>query len=718
MTPWTAGTEVGAYVLLVPIGAGGMGEVWKARDTRLDRVVALKRLRGRRSSRFEQEARAIASLNHPHICQIYDIGPDYLVLEYIEGQPLKGPRPAEETVSLAVQISEALEAAHRRGVIHRDLKPANIMVTSEGSVKLVDFGLAKQVADADETATIEAAIVGTAAYMAPEQIQGKTLDGRSDMFSLGAVLYELLSGRRAFRGETVAATIAAILHSEPAPLVSPLALGRIVKRCLAKVPSERYQTMMELRTALESISRKSEEMLPSIAVLPFANLSRDADDEYFSDGLAEEIINALTQISGLKVIARTSAFAFKGRNEDIRKIAEALGVTNVLEGSVRRAGNRLRVTADLIHAADGTHIWAQRYDREMTDVFVVQDEIAAAIAETLKVKLTARQVRARPYEPNLPAYEAFLKGVHQFPIGDRITAAEASRLAEDYFKQAIALDSRWAAPYSALSRQHFFLGLLGTRSLREMVSLARAEARKSLELFPSEPEGRAVLGAIAASHDYDWKEADKQFALAWEAESLTPVVRDLYATFYLLPFGRFEEAIEQETQAIAQDPLNPFWRARRCVPLLHAERYERAIVEGHKALEFDRSDFLPYSVIAAGHYFAGNFAEARESAEEAVRRSPWSATAAGFLAGLLVRSGERGRAEKLIESMHGMIPVGMTLYHLVCGEIDTAIDWYERAIQQRQPMAVLLAAAGYMRAVRSNPRWPKLAKMMNLPETG
>jgi tetratricopeptide (TPR) repeat protein len=310
-----------------------------------------------------------------------------------------------------------------------------------------------------------------------------------------------------------------------------------------------------------------------------------------------------------------------------------------------------------------------------------------------------------------------LKGVHQYPPADGVSGAEATRRQEDYFKQAIALDSQWAAPYAALSHQHFYLGLLGSRSLSEMVPLARAEARKSLELSPSEPDARAVLGAIAASHDYDWKEAQKQFAFALAADSPTPMVRDLYATWYLLPFGRFEEAIEQETQAIAQDPLNPFWRARRCVPLLNAEMYERAIVEGHKALEFNKSDFLPYSVIAAGHFFAGNAAEAREPAEEAVRRSPWSAWAVGFLAGLLALTGEKERAERLIESMQGMIPIGMIVYYLVGGHLDAAIDWYERAIEQRQPMAVLLAAAGYMKAARSSPRWPKLAKMMNLAAT-
>ena len=274
MTAWANGVQLGPYVLLSPIGAGGMGEVWKARDTRLDRVVAIKRLKGQHSKRFEQEARAIAALNHPHICQIYDIGPDYLVMEYVDGAPLRGPLSAEEAVRLAVQIASALEEAHGRGILHRDLKPANIMVTGKGA-KLLDFGLAKSIANDDATRTIEGTVLGTLAYMSPEQAEGKPVDQRSDVFSFGAVLYEMVSGTRAFDGW------AAVLRDDPAPLKTQSELSRIVTRCLRKAPAERFQTAAEVRVALEGAVAKPEQQ-PSIAVLPFANMSADKENDYFS----------------------------------------------------------------------------------------------------------------------------------------------------------------------------------------------------------------------------------------------------------------------------------------------------------------------------------------------------------------------------------------------------------------------------------------------------
>lgn len=329
--PLSPGDSLGPYQILARIGAGGMGEVWKARDTRLSRMVAIKRLKVEHSTRFEAEARAIAALNHPHICQIFDIGPDYLVLEFVSGTPLRGPLPECEALPLAIQIARALAAAHESAILHRDLKPDNVLVTKNGA-KLLDFGLAKLggEAAADVTQTDGGRVVGTAPYMSPEQARAKPLDTRSDIFSFGALLYEMIGGQRAFRGDNMLDVLTAVIATEPIPLASPA--WPVIRRCLAKDPDQRFQSAEELRKGLEAVQRGAHAAsvpalpaaapsMPSIAVLPFANLSGDKEQEYFSDGLAEDIINALTKIPGLKVIARTSAFAFKGRSTDVRKIA-------------------------------------------------------------------------------------------------------------------------------------------------------------------------------------------------------------------------------------------------------------------------------------------------------------------------------------------------------------------------------------------------------------
>jgi serine/threonine protein kinase/Flp pilus assembly protein TadD len=710
----SAGTLLGPYEILSPIGAGGMGEVYKARDTRLGRIVAIKKLNGRHSARFEQEARAIAALNHPNICQIHDIGPDYLVLEYVEGTALRGPLPPRDAVRLAIQIASALEEAHGRGILHRDLKPANILVNAKGAPKLLDFGLAKLMTpngDADATKTVEGTILGTAAYMSPEQAQSNPLDERSDVFSFGVVLYEMISGEQAFGGASMIDVLSAVVRDEPRPLQASPEIARLVTRCLRKSPGERFQSMAEIRVALEAISGKREESQPSIAVLPFANMSREADDEYFSDGLAEEIINALTQVSGLKVIARTSAFAFKGKNEDIRKIAETLGVTNVLEGSVRRAGKRLRVTAQLIHAADGTHLWSQRYDREMTDVFEVQDEISAAITTALKGTLAPKPANVRPHEPNLPAYEAFLKGKYE----EQKYSPEAYARAEEHFKQAIALDPDWAAPHSYLGVLYFRMGLADRRPISEVAPLARAEARRALELMPSEPVAHALLGVVAGMYDFEWRLAEEHFKLARASESLPPAVHDAYATYYLIPLGRFAEAIQERKKAIAQDPLNPLWHSRQAMTFLYAEMNEDAITEASKTLELDATNSIAHWVIGHSALMQGKPAEALESAEEVFRLAPWAPWVPGFLAGVLAQAGQRQRAEEIIAPFRETMPVTMATYYLYCSEIDAAIDWYERAIEQRHPLAVLNASMGYYKPLRAHPRWPKLAKMMNLP---
>jgi eukaryotic-like serine/threonine-protein kinase len=712
------GDRLGPYELVSPIGKGGMGEVWKGRDTRLNRDVAIKFCSNQFSDRFLREARAVAALNHPNICTLHDIGPDYLVMEYIEGAPPRGPLAQAEAVRLALGIAAALEAAHARGITHRDLKPANVLVTESG-VKLLDFGLALVndssgvgIADAPTALSVAGAVMGTVAYMSPEQAQGKTADARSDIFSFGVVLYELLSGRRAFAGNSAIDTMAAIVRDEPATLDAPAKLSEIVTRCLRKSPASRFQTMSEARTALEQVSAAPVNTAHSIAVLPFANMSRDADDEYFSDGLAEEIINSLTQIQGLKVIARTSAFAFKGRNEDVRRIAGTLGVTNILEGSVRRAGNRLRITAQLIHAADGTHLWSQRYDREMTDIFAVQDEIAVSISRALELKLAAKPRGAMRHQPNLPAYEAYLKGRHEISRG----SPDSQTLAQEYFRQAAALDPAWAEPHAQIGYAHFSAGLFGLRPVLEMAPLARAAVRKALDLSPSDPMGHALLGTLAALVDYDWKEAEEQFRLAKATEPVPPHVGRMYAAYYLNSLGRYEEAFQELDKLIAHDPLDHVLRRSRASLYLFSGMWERLIAESKEAEALGDRTGAPHMYMAYALFSLGNVAEALQHAEEAYRIDPWFDANAAALAGILAQIGDQGGAAGLLQKCANS-PLAMFYYHLLSSETEAAIDCFEKMIEQRYPLAPLFASSTVVfKAFGESPRWAKLAKRMNLPE--
>ena len=708
------GDKLGPHLILSPIGAGGMGEVWKARDTRLDRIVAIKRLKGQHTARFEQEARAIAALNHPNICQIYDIGPDYLVLEYVEGAPPKGPMPPASAVRLALEIASALEEAHRRGILHRDLKPANILVTERGA-KVLDFGLAKLMADSDATQTMEGTVLGTAAYMAPEQAEGKPLDARSEIFSFGAVLYEVLSGARAFRGNSTAAVLSAVLRDDPAPFDSPADLKRIVSKCLAKQPADRYSSMTELRTALEQISTsKPAEQKPSIAVLPFANMSRDADDEYFSDGLAEEIINALVKLPGLKVIARTSAFSFKGQNIDIRKIAETLGVTTVLEGSVRRSGNRIRVTAQLITADDGTHLWSERYDREMADVFAVQDEIAAAISEALQLKLSPQSASKPRYTPKLPAYEALLKAKH---FHWKVTA-ESMEQAEGFYQQAIDLDPQYALAHAAYADYLFGRTTVGMTPLREAAPLSHALARKALELDPSLLEPHSTLGILAAHSEFNWKESNSECALSIAGEAAPPHCHFTFGLCLLLA-GRCAEALEQMEQAIQKDPLQTSTRTWLGISLSAVGRDAEAEEHLRQTMHLDANFFWAY-VFLAEHYAArGMFAEALPLAEKAFSLTPWYPPSVGIYAGVLARLGQMDRGKELVQKLGSgeryVTPSGWAIFHICRGEIDLAADWYEKVIEERDPIGMQTLQTPLGKLVRSSARWPKLAAMMNLP---
>lgn len=713
------GTRLGPYEIVSVLGAGGMGEVYRARDPRLQRDVAIKVLPpvwsadSDRLRRFQQEARAVAALSHPNICQIYDVGPDYLVLEYIEGRSLEGPVAPDIAVRLALQIADALETAHQRGILHRDLKPANILITAGGTAKLLDFGLAKPLAaDTDITQTQTASIMGTPAYMSPEQAHGWPLDERSDVFSLGAVIYELLSARRAFEGRTVAEVVTAILRDDPRPLSAPPALAKVVMRCLAKKQADRFQTMADVKLALAGLAPKSVAVQPSIAVLPFADMSPGKDHEWFSDGLAEEIINSLTRLPGVKVIARTSAFAFKGKHDDVRRIAEALGVTTILEGSVRKAGNRVRVTAQLVTASDGSHLWSDRYDRDMTDVFAIQEEIARAIAQALELKFSTATLRPRGLTANVVAYEAFLKARHQILL-QTPEALVRSRL---FLEEAIALDSGFALAYVALGwclLSHATENLLPAR---EAAILMHAAAQQALASDPSLTEAHGVL-TLAAVLRYDWGTAERHFR-ALGGESIQPMTRYLCSLFYLAPVGRMSEAEEQLARALREDPLNLLFRTTVGMFQMGTGRDDEGAATLRRVLELDEHLWIAHLWMCTYSARHGRLAEALTFAERAYAVFPSNWGAIGLLAGLLKRTANLKRALELCEKFgsgepYGA-PMGLVCFHAVLSEFDEAASWLEKAIAQGDTRAPWILPRLFGEMFTANPRWPALAEAMNL----
>ena len=730
--PLAAGTRLGPFEIVAPLGAGGMGEVYRARDTRLGRDVAIKVLPEAfaadpdRLRRFEQEARAIAGLNHPHICQLHDVGPGYLVLEYVDGHELRGPMAVDNAMRIARQIAGALDAAHQRGILHRDLKPGNVLVTRGGgssdpqTAKLLDFGIAKLIEPSpgsadDATRTIEGAVIGTAAYMSPEQAEGKPLDARSDIFSFGAVLYELLSGTRAFDGVSTAQVVSAVLRDDPAALDAPPAVDRIVRRCLAKRPLDRFQTMRELRAALDELGATKAVERSSIVVLPFENISGDKENEYFSDGLAEEIINALTRIPGLKVIARTSAFAFKSKHEDVRRIAEALGVTKVLEGSVRKAGNRIRVMAQLIDAADGTHVWSERYDRELADVFAVQDEISAAITAALRGTFSASAPLQRRHTPNLLAYDHYLKAIH---LCDSTTPQTMAR-AREHFEHAIALDPQFALAHAEFAHLYHLLSIYGVMAPLDAIPLMRIHTRRALEIDPSLPEGQAMLATVSM-FDFDWTEAERQFQFAMGHGAVPSRVHRYYAHYCLLPTGRASDAVQHYRLGLSEDPLNLQFRGELGVCLRAAGRFAEADDELRRVMQIDETFWFPHFVLGVNRALDGHLEEALAISARAFQLAPWFTPIVGFRAAMLRRTGqaeaaERLYAEHLRPADKYADPIGAAMFHLVSGELDAAADWTEKAIERRQT-AVLFFLNAHATALRATPRWPTLAKMMNLRE--
>jgi serine/threonine-protein kinase len=728
-----SGVRLGPYEILGPLGRGGMGEVWKARDTRLNRIVAVKRLFGRRD-RFEREARAIAALNHPHICQIYDVGPDFLVLEYVQGDTLGewldrrkqvSTTGVDEVLRLAIQIASALEEAHRHRILHRDLKPSNIMVThghsgtDAATAKILDFGIATLVSSGDDaTNAVTTGIVGTAAYMSPEQAAGASLDERSDIFSLGAVLFEMFSGRRAFGGASKMAVLHAVANDDVAPLSAMPVLDRIVRRCLEKLPERRFQSANELRAALDNARDQGvphrQEPQPSIAVLPFANMSADKENEYFGDGLAEEIINVLAQIPGLKVTARTSAFAFRGKEQDITTIAEALRVRTVLEGSVRRSGSRVRVTAQLIDAADGYHLWSDRYDRELTEAFTIQDEIARAITRSLHDKLAPGASLPR-YQPNPLAYEAFLKARYYMSqlVPDALSRARV------LLDQAIALDPGFALARQQLGKYYLLQALWGGQPAHETMPMVRQLAIDALASDASLSEAHALLGVVAGLYDYDWTEQERQFQLALARDPVSPDVYGHYGIHCLLLTGRPKDAANALERVLESDPLNLVCRVQHAICLDAAGDIEEADAELREVLELNEQCGPAAEWRAVHGAFRGKWEEASHYAERAFAMAGQQTRFAGLLAGILYRTGHTERANHLVATLgdgnaYGA-PVELMFVNLMQSKPAKAAAWAGKAIEQRDGYLLVLLSTLVGASLRSSPHWPRLARLLNRP---
>jgi non-specific serine/threonine protein kinase len=544
------GRSLSHYKILDKLGEGGMGAVYSAEDTRLGRQVALKVLSDEWASdpdhlrRFEREARAVAALDHPNIVTIFSVeeaeGMRFFTMGLVKGQTLDQTLPSggyelEAMLDIAIPMTDALTAAHTRGITHRDLKPSNVMLTEDGWVKLLDFGLAKLYEQDSEPTSEEAeteaitragVVLGTIPYMSPEQVQGLAVDHRSDIFSLGVIFYELLTGERPFRGETSAALISSIMRDTPGEVTRikadiPARMSGVLARCLEKDVASRFQTVGELREELQRLRTTSSEAKaaavaeqesgPSIAVLPFADMSPDKDQDYFCEGIAEELINGLGRINGLRVASRTSSFQFKGESADVRDLGKQLGVKTLLEGSVRKAGNFLRITAQLVNVEDGYRLWSDRFDREMKDVFAIQDEIAESIVEALEVTLSPKERRAlqNVATRNAEAYDFYLKGRNFFYQ----RSARAMQFAMQMFDKAIETDPNYALAYCGKADccSTLYLHNEATEANRKAADDASARA---LELDPDLAEAHASRGlALLLSEDYERSEAEFETAL-------------------------------------------------------------------------------------------------------------------------------------------------------------------------------------------------------------
>jgi serine/threonine protein kinase/tetratricopeptide (TPR) repeat protein len=704
------GKTISHYKIIEKLGEGGMGVVYLAEDTKLKRKVAIKFLPRNISSnkedrkRFEIEAQAAAALNHPSIAHIYAIEEAddeiFIVMEYINGIELKekissGPIQFDEAINIATQIAEGLDVAHKKGIVHRDIKSSNIMITEEGKAKIMDFGLAKIISEPELTKI--GSTVGTAAYMSPEQTKGEEVHHRTDIWSFGVVMYEMLTGELPFKGDYEQAIIYSILNEDPRSIGelrddTPSLLTQIIQKTLQKNPVDRYQTTKDIIDKLNAVNKPEpliddKNVTQTIAVLPFANMSNDKEQEYFCDGMAEDIINDLTHLEGLHVVARTSSFAFKNKNLDIREIGMKLSAHSIVEGSVRKAGNRLRITAQLINVSDGYHLWSERYDRDFEDVFAIQDEIAKNIVQALEIKLSKREKRVlgKIKTQDVQAYDYYLHGRNFFYKGQR----KSIEFALEMFSNAISKDPDYALAYAGIAdcSSWFFMYVDGDNKYLEK---SLSASQKAIELDSESAEAHSARG-LAISLSNRFEDAEEEFETSI---SLNP---NLFVTYYFFARicfvqGKLEKAAQLFEQACIVNP----------------EDYQSSLLLGNT--------YKGLKLIDKSH---SAFRRGLEIAKRHLELNPDDARAIYLSAHGLIELGEK---EKGLEWANRALATDpddpVILYNISCayallGRVEEAISYLEKALKIGYTSKEWIEFDSYLDSIRNHPRFQKALKKLD-----
>jgi serine/threonine protein kinase/Tfp pilus assembly protein PilF len=788
------------FRVMAKLGAGGMGVVYKAVDTRLDRSVALKFLPDNLTQdsqaleRFRREARAASALNHPGICTIYDIGEQngraFIAMEFIDGETLRShihgeALPLEEMLKLGIQIADALDAAHADGIIHRDIKPANIFVTKRGQAKVLDFGLAKLVpkgvakADADfggaveDCSSIVGIISGTPSYMSPEQVRGDNLDARTDIFSLGLVLYEMATGRQAFTGRTSGVIIEAVLTRAP---VSPRSLNpdipprleEILNKALHKDREQRYQHAADIRNDLQRLERdtdsagraaegdtesvpisstnqlqstrahaageqsgpnstartralrseRASKVINSLAVLPFENASRDPEHEYLSDGIAGSLINILATVPKLRVMAQSTVFRYKGRGIDPQAVGRELNVRAVLTGRIMQSGGALRIGTELVDVATGSQLWGAQYDRKPGDIFAIQDEISNEISEKLRLKLTPAEKKrlTKRQTRDAEAYRLYLKGRHHW----NQWTEEGFYKAIEYFQQAVEKDPSYALAYTGVADSYVLLGWNGYLPPKDAFPKGKMAAMEALRLDTDLGEAHTPLAAVLWLHDWEWPEAEMEFKRSLAINPAYPTANHWYAEF-LMTMGRNEEAIARMKTSQELDPLSLIISDAIGWAFYMAGRYDDAMEQLRRTVELDPNYPVTYWILGLLLRKMGRYELAIAEGEKGVNLSGGSSLMRAALAQTFATAGRKKEAIQILDDLTELTkqkyvaPYFFAGIHVGLGEDDRAIEYLEKSYEEHSHWLIYLHLDPSMDGLRSNPRFQDLLHRVGLP---